>query len=47
MSLGEKLRFSTMVSITFQLHFEIENITFNCKFFFQLKMTFSITYQNS
>ncbi len=46
-SLGEKPEFSTMVSFTFQLHLEVENITSNCKMFFQLKMTFSTTYQNS
>jgi flagellar assembly factor FliW len=37
--LGEKPGFSTMVSIMFQLHFEIENVTpnyFNSKWHFQL-----------
>jgi hypothetical protein len=33
-TLGEKPRFSTMVLITFQLHFEVENVTSNCKMVF-------------
>jgi len=33
-SLGEKPRLLTMVLITFQLHFEVENVTSNCKMFF-------------
>jgi hypothetical protein len=40
-TLGEKLGFSTMVSITFQLHFEVENVISNYEMFF------SIAYQNS
>jgi hypothetical protein len=47
LTLGEKPKFSTMVLITFQLHFEVENITSNYKMFFKLKMIFSIAYQNS
>jgi hypothetical protein len=46
-SLGEKLRFSTMVSTMFQLHFEVETSLLAINYFFQLKMTFSTTYQNS
>jgi hypothetical protein len=42
-SLGEKPGFST----TFQLHFEVENVTSNCNLKKKLKMTFSIAYQNS
>ncbi len=33
-SLGEKLGFLTMVLTTFQLHFEVENVTSNYKMFF-------------
>jgi hypothetical protein len=33
-SLREKLRFSTMVSTMFQLHFEVEKITSSYNFFF-------------
>jgi hypothetical protein len=47
LTLREKLGFSTMVTTMFQLHFEVENVTSNCKMFFQLKMTFSTSYQNS
>ncbi len=34
LSLGKKLRFSTIVLTTFQLHFEAENVTSNYKMFF-------------
>ncbi len=33
-ALGEKPWFSTMVSTTFQLYFEVENVTSNYKMFF-------------
>jgi cysteine sulfinate desulfinase/cysteine desulfurase-like protein len=39
-SLGEKSRFATMVSTTFELHFEVENVTSNYKMCFSIQNDF-------